>query len=64
MRFAADSVVPQIEPWNYEPGESMAPVTTLAPDREDDATNAGILRLIVDLGNTVLTKRAMSDLAR
>lgn len=29
---------------------------------DDDPLNARILRLIVDLGNTVLTKRAAGDL--
>lgn len=29
---------------------------------DEDATNVRILELIVDLGNTVLTKRAVSDL--
>ena len=29
---------------------------------EHDPTNARVIELIVDLGNTVLTKRAISDL--
>lgn len=31
---------------------------------DDDPVNARILNLVVDLGNTVLTKRAASDLHR
>ncbi|KAI9846768.1 MAG: hypothetical protein M1837_003617 [Sclerophora amabilis] len=55
----------QIQPWPTEPREASAPALPAAEETslaEDDPVNAKILQLIVDLGNTVLTKRALSDL--
>ena len=44
-------------------GRKVAVVSKAAPF-DDDPINARILSLVVDLGNTVLTKRAASDLHR
>ncbi len=55
----------QLPPWPYDPGESVTPRRVSLPDdshQVTDATAARIIQLVVDLGNTVLTKRAVSDL--
>lgn len=57
----------QIRPWRHVAGPGQR-TSISASNRvvmtDDDPVNARILSLVVDLGNTVLTKRAASDLHR
>ena len=55
----------QFQPWAYDPGEATihaGAVESKALIAGEDPVNTRVLELIVDLGNTVLTKRAVSDL--
>ncbi|KAI9753186.1 MAG: hypothetical protein M1815_006304, partial [Lichina confinis] len=54
-----------LRPWPHDPYKASAPYPRIqAKDLAvgEDATNTRILELIIDLGSTVLTKRAVSDL--
>lgn len=58
----------QLRPWPYEAHEAVSRcqgvlVKDVIEDEKDPIATR-ILELIVDLGNTVLTKRAVSDLTQ
>ena len=54
-----------MNPWKYAtsaPSEQPPEVAVTSATSDDDPVNARILSLVVDLGNTVLTKKAAGDL--
>ena len=55
----------QMNPWEHAtrtPSEQPLEVASTPAASDNDPVNARILSFVVDLGNTVLTKKAASDL--
>jgi hypothetical protein len=57
----------QIKPWQRTPNDNDENLTAryfTRNTKDDDPINARILALVTDLGNTVLTKKSVTELMR